>query len=185
MEFDYITTPRMRLRLVTPEVYKYVFTQLSESEQAAFFGFEDAALLQRERDRFTAGTEMFEKSFLFTHMLERDTEKVIGWCGYHTWYLRHARAELGYTTFDPALRGKGYMTEALGAIIQYGFTRMLLHRIEAFIGADNEPSQRLMARFKFQQEGCLREHYFTNNQYEDSLVYALLRHEAGYGKKQC
>ncbi len=182
MKFEFVETPRLRLRLITPEVYRHVFTQLTEPEQDAFFGFGEAAQMQRERERFKAGTEMFEKSFLFAVMLDRETEKVIGWCGYHTWYVRHARAELGYTTYDPSHRNKGLMSEALEAMIRYGFTRMLLHRIEAFIGKDNEPSLRLMARFNFQPEGCLREHYFTDNRYEDSLVYSLLRHEAGYGK---
>lgn len=74
-------------------------------------------------------------------------------------------------------QGKGYMQEALACIIQYGFERMLLNRIEAFISSDNLPSIRSVERQGFVKEGVLREHYKHQGKLYDSVVYSILREE--------
>jgi ribosomal-protein-alanine N-acetyltransferase len=67
--------------------------------------------------------------------------------------------KLGYDIIDNSWKEKGIMTEALQAIIPYGFDQLQLNRIEAFIGPNNTPSLKLMHKFGFQQEGLLRAHY--------------------------
>jgi len=79
--------------------------------------------------------------------------------------------------FDEAFRKKGYMGEALKAVLEHGFNTMKLKRVEALIGPSNTPSLNLIKRFGFSQEGVLREHYFTNGRYEDSLFFGLLEKE--------
>jgi len=83
-------------------------------------------------------------------------DEVIGLIGLHTWEHHHRRAELGY---DMAVSrwGQGTAGEAARAVIDYGFTTMRLHRIEAHTIADNHPSVRLLERLGFQREGTLRE----------------------------
>jgi ribosomal-protein-alanine N-acetyltransferase len=54
---------------------------------------------------------------------------------------------------------------------------MYLHRIEALVGPHNIPSLKLVKSFGFREEGRLREHYFINNQLEDSIVFSLLKRE--------
>jgi len=85
---------------------------------------------------------------------------------------------LGYALFNDANKGKGFMTEAVKEIIAYGFESMNLHRIEAYVAPDNIPSLNLMSKFSFTKEGLLREHYFYNEKYDDSIVFSLLRSEA-------
>lgn len=58
----------------------------------------------------------------------------IGWCGYHTWYIDHRRAEIGYAIRSDEYKAQGIMTEVMNAVLRYGFEVMNLHRIEAFIG---------------------------------------------------
>jgi ribosomal-protein-alanine N-acetyltransferase len=43
-------------------------------------------------------------AFLYFHLLEKTDQNVIGWCGYHTWYLEHDRAEIGYELFKKVKR---------------------------------------------------------------------------------
>ncbi len=54
---------------------------------------------------------------------------------------------------------------------------MHLHRIEALIGPDNIASLKLVKRLGFVEEGTLREHYFKNEIYEDSIIFSLLKQE--------
>ena len=175
--FETIETPRLLLRKLTPEVYEYVFTRYSQDELLTFWGYTSQDALDTERRRYEAGVQMYGKSLLMFHLIEKETQQVIGWCGYHTWYTQHNRAELGYVLTDDAAKGKRYMSEALPVVLRYGFDTMQLHRVEAFIGVDNEASIKLVKRHGFVQEGCLREHYCVNGVNEDSLVFGLLQHE--------
>ena len=177
MDFETLPTERMYLRKVTAEVYRYVFENYDEAALQAFFGNITAAELARERSKNLQGLEMFGKSFLGFQLLARDTGKVLGSCGFHTWYVEHQRAEIGYALLEEGSKGKGLMTEALRVILPYGFEQMGLHRIEAFLSLENTPSLRLVQKFGFQQEGILREHYYKNGRIEDSAVFGLLRHE--------
>lgn len=176
MEFKSIKLDNnISLRAVTPEVYSFVFNNYSTEELMQFFGFTTPEELAKEKNRFEKGMTTFNKTFILFHILENN--KNIGWCGFHTWYTDHARAEIGYVLSNEASKRKGIMSLALKAVIDYGFNTMKLHRIEAFVGPTNEPSLKLMHKFNFVKEGHLREHYFKNNKMEDSVVFSLLKSE--------
>lgn len=174
---ELLQTPRLLLRKLTHEVYQQVFTSYTGEELKTFFGCRSNEELEEERKKYTDGLSMYRKACLVFQLLEKETNEVIGWCGYHTWYLPHYRAELGYELNDDSKKGKGYMKEALAAILDYGFTTMGLKRVEAFLDLENIPSLRLIQYFGFTQEGTLREHYFTNGRFEDSTVFSLLHKE--------
>lgn len=179
MKFEEIHTQRMVLRQADPNSIAYVHDNFSDKEIADFYGFTDHAALEKEKEKFNNGLHTFNKSFLYFHLILKETNKVIGWCGYHTWYVDHDRAEIGYgLTFESDKR-KGLMTEALSAVLDHGFNKMDLHRVEAFIGEDNFASLQLVDKFNFKKEGVLKEHYLKDGVYEDSLVYGLLKKDHG------
>ena len=167
-------TKRLTLRVVTPEVYEEIF-KLPESEVMEFFGLTTQKELDKEVKRFQNGLQTFNKTFLYFQLLDKETSTIIGWCGYHTWYTDHDRAEIGYGLTSDEFKRKGLMTEVLSPIIEYGFNEMNLHRIEAFASPENIPSIKLLTFNNFQKEGLLKEHYLKDGVYEDSAVYALIR----------
>jgi ribosomal-protein-alanine N-acetyltransferase len=175
--FYTVETERLQLRLLTPEVYQSVFAFHSAQEQKTFFGFKNDAELNAERRRYAEGLTMFNKSFAVFQLIEKAKARVIGWCGYHTWYLPHFRAEIGYALSDDAAKGKGFMKEAFPSVLKHGFEEMSLQRIEALIGPDNIPSLKLVKAFGFTEEGRLREHYFKDGRLEDSILFSLLKRE--------
>lgn len=181
MPFHHIETPRLRLRSVNDEEYVHVLNTYSDEDLAAVFNLKSPEEISKERQRAVKGFSTFNKSLLLFYLIDKTTNKTIGWCGFHTWYTDHNRAEIGYGMSEENVKAKGLMTEALSAILHYGFTTMKLHRVEAFVGSENVPSLKLMKKFGFKQEGVLREHYFTNGRFEDSLVFGLLRDEAMEG----
>lgn len=177
MEFEKLITDRLILRILTPEVYDFIYKNLSEEEQIKFLGLSSEEELNTEKNKYDNGLSMFNKSFRGFQLIDKESDKIIGWCGYHTWYIDHNRAEIGYGLFDDAFKQKGFMSEALPPIIEYGFRIMKLHRIEAFIASYNIPSLRLVDKLNFKKEGVLREHYFVNDRMEDSVVFSLLKSE--------
>ncbi len=177
MIFDEIKTKRLTLRKLTPEVYRHVFENYEEAQLVKFFGLNSEADIFTEEEKYRKGLSTFNRSFVIFQILLNDTQKVIGWCGFHIWYTTHFRAELGYILNSEEYMGKGIMGEALPPVIQYGFNQMDLHRIEAFVAPGPSASLRLLEKHKFKKEGYLREHYFKNNKLEDSVQYALLKRE--------
>ena len=67
-------------------------------------------------------------------------------------------------------------TEALTAVIRFGFSEMQLNRIEAQTIADNRSSTRLLGRLGFAREGTRRRYSWEEDgTFHDGAIYGLLR----------
>ena len=107
----------------------------------------------------------------------RGANKVLGVCGMNYWDRKHQRAAIGYD-MARAYWGQGLATEAVGAMLRFGFERMQLNRVEAEAVVDNTRSVRLLERLGFQREGIRREFTLEDDgAYHGSAVYGLLRRE--------
>ena len=175
MQIDIISTQRLILRKIDEPTLQYIYQDYSIDEQMKFLGLSSIEALQNEKSKFDKGLSTFNKHFLYFQLLDKISKKIIGWCGYHTWYIEHQRAEIGYGLFDDDFKNKGLMSEAMEVVLKYGFTQMDLNRVEAFIGPENVPSLKLVQKFGFVKEGQLRQHYFKNDRMEDSVVFGLLK----------
>ncbi len=177
MDFQYLTTERLNLRMITPALHSAIFEQYEDADIKQLFGFQTNEELEKERLKHTKGLTTYNRSFLLFQLIEKENGIVIGAAGFHNWMSEHSRSEIGYALNSELHMGQGYMSEAIRAIIDYGFSIMGLNRIEAFIGAENMASQRLINKMNFTLEGTLREHFCKNNILEDSLVFSLLKNE--------
>ena len=175
MNFELIHTNKLTLRKIDSEVLEYVHKNYKRKELADFYGTLSNDELEKNILRYKGGLATYNKKFLYFQLLNNENNKVIGWCGYHTWYIDHNRAELGYWLYEYENRRKGLMTQALVKILNYGFEKMNLHRIEAFISPNNDASLAIVKKFHFVKEGVLKEHYCSNGKYEDSEVHSLLK----------
>jgi ribosomal-protein-alanine N-acetyltransferase len=86
----------------------------------------------------------------------------------------HRRAEIGYA-LGRAYWGHGYMQETLKAVLNYAFTVLNFHRLEADVDPRNAASVKTLERLGFQREGYLRERWQVNGEIQDALFYALIR----------
>jgi ribosomal-protein-alanine N-acetyltransferase len=100
-------------------------------------------------------------------------EKVIGHIGIWRLMKEHYRGEIGYLLHTD-FQGKGMMTEALKAAIDYGFNQLKLHSIEAQVSPKNQPSQNILERNGFLKEGYLKEDFFAKGEFHDTILYSLL-----------
>ena len=83
-------------------------------------------------------------------------------------------ATLGYWIGVPHCN-QGYMTDSLAAILEFAFSRIGLHRIEAACLPANEASRRLLLRSGFREEGYAREYLRISGRWQDHQLYAILR----------
>lgn len=104
-------------------------------------------------------------------------DRVLGGVSLHAWDKYHRRAEVGY---DLAHKfwGQGIGSEAVRAVLHYGFTTLNLNRIEAATIADNHESVRLLRKIGFQLEGIRRGYSWEEDgTFHDSAMFGLLHDE--------
>ncbi|WP_145949092.1 GNAT family N-acetyltransferase [Paenibacillus sp. Y412MC10] len=85
-------------------------------------------------------------------------------------------AFIGYF-LDRAENGKGYMTEAVRLMVDYAFTELRLHRIEAGVMPRNLGSIRVLEKAGFHREGVARSNVLINGKWEDHQVLAIINPE--------
>jgi ribosomal-protein-alanine N-acetyltransferase len=175
MEIETYHTSRLQLRKFTPEVYKHLFSNYSEPEIKEIIRLESEEAYQKLVKKYEGGLASYNRSLVFFQLIERTSNAVIGGCGFHNWFPDHRRAELGYALDKEEFKNQGFMKEAIAFLLKYGFEEMDLHRIEALVSPLNIPSLKLVKHFGFQEEGCMQEHYYINDKFEDSLIFALLK----------
>ena len=66
------------------------------------------------------------------------------------------------------------MKEALLAVINFGFTEMKLHSIEAHINPENTASGSILEKSGFIREAYFKEDFFFGGKFIDTAVYSLL-----------
>ena len=104
----------------------------------------------------------------------RDTGKVIGTIGFSYINEEHLCAEIGYSLARNQWN-KGIMTEALSAMIDYGFNRLRLHRIEATHDVRNPSSGRVMEKCLMHHEGVMKGKLYSKGEYIDLALYSITR----------
>ncbi len=99
--------------------------------------------------------------------------KMIGTCGFTRIDCPNNSAEAGYV-INPDYSGQGIATEVLGKVIEFGFTVLLLHRIECRYIVGNNASRRVMEKNGMLFEGVKREGMLVKGIYRDVGTYSIL-----------
>jgi [ribosomal protein S5]-alanine N-acetyltransferase len=177
MNFEILETRRLLLKGLSPADMKYLFEQVPKAELMTILGHRSEEDYEKEEYKYRNGYASYNRNFLLFLMIDKASGTIVGRCGLHNWNAEHQRAEIGYNMVDESFKRQGLMSEAVEAIIDYGFNQMNLHRIEALVGRHNIPSLRIIQKNKFVQEGVLREHFFIGGKHEDSILFSRLRAE--------
>jgi ribosomal-protein-alanine N-acetyltransferase len=104
----------------------------------------------------------------------RETGELAGAIAIHP--MPFDKAEIGYWIGLPYW-GRGYATEAVGAIIRYGFEVLSLNRVESNHFLRNPASGRVMEKNGMRYEGLMRQAVKKGNEYLDIKMYGILREE--------
>jgi ribosomal-protein-alanine N-acetyltransferase len=103
--------------------------------------------------------------------------ELIGGIGFLEFELgKSHRAEIGYWLAKPYWN-RGIMTEAVGKVVEFGFSELGLTRITANVFESNAGSARVLEKCGFTLEGKLRKHYEKAGKIFDGRLYARLAGE--------
>ena len=172
-----LTTPRLTLRALSESDVADVFNVFSDPVVMRYW---DGAVMTTQQDAMKYIDQIhhgFRRRELFQWgIADAASDAVIGTCTLIRCSPNHQRCEIGF-----ALRqirwGQGLGSEAVGALIEFAFTSLELHRLEADVDPRNDRSLRLLERCGFRREGLLRERYSVNGERQDTLILGLLRRE--------
>jgi ribosomal-protein-alanine N-acetyltransferase len=109
-------------------------------------------------------------------LVMKSTRNLIGTIGFYGIDRVNKRAIVG-ADLKKEHWGNGLMSEALRALIRFGFNEMELNRIEGSTDPQNLRSLRLIERCGFRKEGVLRQKSYYKGAFHDDVIYSLLREE--------
>lgn len=100
----------------------------------------------------------------------------VGSIGFHYWDKSNRKDTIGYWLAED-FQGKGIMTDAVRALIKYGFKEMNLNRIEILCAVENTKSRRVPERLGFKNEGVTRDCEWLYDHFVDCVTYSVLASE--------
>ncbi len=178
--FPEITTERLVLRQPTMKDMGWYYEYFSRHENVWGTGQQgpkDLKAAEKEFRRYLTDLYRERRGFRWIITLKGD-DRPIGSLGYYKWLPSASyQAEMGY---DLAREhwGKGIMTEAMRAVVDFGFERMGLNRIEVYIMPRNKRSIRMIKGLGFVREGLLRERFFDEHgNYADDVLFSMLKRD--------
>lgn len=93
--------------------------------------------------------------------------------------------EIGYMIYEKRHRSQGYVTEAVGALIDYLFEGFQINRVECCIASQNLASIRTAEKCGFVREGTLRGLVFVKGEFFDLDTFSILRSDWRLRRDQC
>ncbi len=148
-----------------PDVVRYLTWGPNSKEDSHFF-IQRVISYQEDDPR---------RNHEFAVILEKE-DRLIGACGLCVSNPDHKEAWIGYC-FNRHFWGKGYATEAIKALLEFGFSKLGLHRIFATSQPDNIASAHVLGKVGMRREGHLRQHLWVKGKWRDSFLHAVLDHE--------
>jgi ribosomal-protein-alanine N-acetyltransferase len=178
--FPRIETKNLLLRRIHTHDASALFEILSDDAVSEFFDDDAFVDISQARDQIENWETGYQNQRCLRWGITRKGEnQLIGTGGYYGFHSWNKRASIGYELARIYWR-QGLMTEALGAIIDFGFGNFELNRIEAVIMPGNMASINLLEKIGFENEGLLREYErWGNKGFVDLCMFALLRKEWG------
>ncbi len=172
-----LETERLLLRKLRLEDAGDLFEYASDPAVSRYTTWEAHKAIEDSRAVLSHWIDLYNTRQMAPWGVEhKGNAKLIGTCGFVSWAPRHARAEVAYALSRPYW-GKGYTTEAVRAVIAFGFNMMGLNRIEARCDPLNVASVRVMEKAGMKFEGALRQQMFVKGVYVDRMMYSILRAE--------
>ncbi|WP_082415837.1 GNAT family N-acetyltransferase [Numidum massiliense] len=175
MSIKYIEGKKVYLRPYEPEqdretLYQAMFVQESNLFTGTTRPFSRKQIAQH-LERIATGDES-RVDFVIVRQMD---DKAVGEVVLND--IERRNANIRIALFDHANFNKGYGTEALRLMLDFGFGMLQLHRIELGVYDHNTRGIYVYEKLGFTKEGVLREHLFYNHRYYDLIIMSMLEDE--------
>lgn len=181
MNFPALETDRLRLSELLVQDPESVFELFSNESVVEYYDLEAFSELSQAQNLITFFRNRFEeKAGIRWAIRLKETNELIGTCGFNSWNPKMKNAVLGYDLL-PRHWGVGYTTEAVHRIVTAAFDGELpcgeLHRIQGDTIPDNKASESVLKKVGFKEEGLRRHSGYWKNKFHDLKCFGLISTE--------
>lgn len=127
----------------------------------------------------SAQSELPRKKYVFC--IENDDSAFVGLIGLNIGKPAYRNAEVWFK-LQPTSWNQGYATEAVNRVIDFSFTDLELHRIEAGCAVENIASRRVLEKVGMIKEGHCRKLLPIRGAWVDNFEFAILETDFFYAK---
>lgn len=170
-----LETRRLRLRPLCMRDERDMYRYASDPEVARHVLWDAHESPRQTRAALRSALRQYRNGSPSSFAVERRSDRrMIGTIGFMWINCEHRSGEVGYSLARDCWN-QGYATEALSAVLRFGFETLRLQRVEAMCEVDNPASARVMEKCGMTYEGTLRSRVFNKGRYSDVRLYAALR----------
>lgn len=180
MQFPKLTTNRLVLDNLKPQESNILYQHFSNPDVVKYYDLEAFTDLEQAKNLILLFNKRFNEELGVRWAIRlKEGGDFIGTCGFNSWDKRMKSAVIGY---DVSKKHWGNdATEALRAIIEYGFSGQLpceeLNRIQGDTVPGNSASEAVLLKLGFKEEGLLRESGYWKECFHDLKCFGLIRSE--------
>lgn len=142
-DFQPLVTERLRLRRSVPDDAEEISAYRSDPAVSRYQGWErvDTEGIRAELEEMSE-REPGDSGWVQFSAEERETGRLVGDVGLAPADGEPGVIKVGYT-MAPAFQGRGYATEAMGALMAFAFDTLGAQVVRAYASAENLPSHRV------------------------------------------
>ena len=173
--FEELETNRLILRKIVDDdaemLYKNIYNNFEYFKyyyQLPFKDFEEYKTLVEKYKEWYANGNHFRWGIVL-----KETNEMIGLVQLHTKDSLNNNCKIGYI-IGYNYNKKGYAKEAVKAVIDFGFSKLNFHRIEANIVVENTNSIKLAESLGMHFESIREDAYKLGDKYYSQKVYTLI-----------
>ncbi len=175
--FPVIETKRLILRKPTDDDIIPMLELCQDEEVMLYYGKELYKEEKQSKDELDWFIKIWKEGTGLRWIISlKEDEKLIGDIGFYDYEKKHRKTEVGYKLASAHWK-KGYMSEALEAVLEYVYKETDVNRTQALVDPRNPPSYLLLEKYGFQKEGTLRDYEFEKGDYVDLIMLSVLRRE--------
>lgn len=172
-----IHTPDVYIRMVEKTDNEAIFEYASDPDVSKYHSWDPHQSLQDTHGFLSRYSEFLKKlQKLEFGIILKEKDTFIGMCGFHDFSFDHSRCEIRYV-LSAKYRERDLLTESVSALIDFGFAKMDLNRIEAKTRIEDIASQRVLKNVGMIEEGLIRERMFLKGHFTDFKLYSILKRE--------
>ncbi len=170
-----LNTERLVLRKITMSDLDDIYEYASDPEVSKYLLWRPHPDKDYTKIYLSTVSSGYKKCQFFDWGVEFEG-KMIGTCGFTRFDIDNNVGEIGYVLARPYWhKGLGY--EAARCVMDFGFNKLKLNRIEVHYMPENIASMRLSERLGMTYEGILRSGVRCKGDYRDVKVASILRSE--------
>jgi ribosomal-protein-alanine N-acetyltransferase len=179
--FPELDTPRLKLTMLDESDADSIFKLFSDNSVIEYYDLEAFTDLSQAIKIIRFFQARFNENLGIRWAIRlKETNKLIGTCGFNAWNPAMKNAVIGYDLL-PDFWGKGYTTEAVHRIIKVAFSGELacgeLNRIQGDTVPGNSASESVLCKVGFKEEGLRRQSGYWKNKFHDLKCFGLIQSE--------